>query len=299
MGGFCEQDISPQVSASEELTETKIPEWVSRGGQELWEQARLLAQNELPTYGGPRVAGLNELQQQGVNLAAQNVGIHQPYTQAATDLTGMGSRSFTDPGVSAQYYNPFQTEVTERAAEELSRDFASQQLQAKAKASTAGAWGGTRHALLESEVGRNQAQALGDLRLKGRQAGYESAFDKFSKESARQLGAGAQYGQLGQLAAGLGSGDVAALQAAGGLQQQDLQKSYDVSYQDWLEQRDDPYKKVNWATGVLQGVPYETSTSRTGTRDQFFQGPSVLGQVGGALGALYGGYRLFGGQKVA
>ena len=79
----------------------------------------------------------------------------------------------------------------------------------------------------------------------------------------------------------------------GTLEQQQNQRNLDVGYQDYLEQREYPYRQTNFALGALKGTPYDTKTTTSGLATQMIPSSSPLMQGAGALGSLYGGYKLF------
>jgi len=291
MGGLCITDPKPQTAPSAVLTQTSIPEWVSEGGQRLFGQAEHLARQPFESFGGTRVSPLNAQQQQAFDLSGTNVGMHTPYIAAANAAT-TGALTPWNAETAQNYMNPYQQLVTDRATQEINRNFGQQQIAANAKASGAGAFGGARHGILNAEIDRNRQLAVADTQLKGGMAGYESARAGFDADAQRQMAGGSQLAQLGQLSSVMGAADVQQLLQSGGLQQQQGQRNLDTAYNDYLEQREYPYRQTNFALGALQGIPYETRTQQQGYQTQFIPQPSPLAQGVGALGAFYGGYNL-------
>ena len=107
-----------------------------------------------------------------------------------------------------QFFNPFEDQVVQQALADVQRasDIAGQQ--EAAQAVSAGAFGGSRQAIMEAERARNLMDQQGQLAGQLRQAGFGQAMTQaqkaFEDAQARQLQKaqisgqlGAQYGQLG------------------------------------------------------------------------------------------------------
>ena len=107
-----------------------------------------------------------------------------------------------------QFFNPFEDQVVQQALADVQRasDIAGQQ--DAAQAVSAGAFGGSRQAIMEAERARNLMDQQGQLAAQLRQAGFGQAMTQaqkaFEDAQARQLQKaqitgqlGAQYGQLG------------------------------------------------------------------------------------------------------
>ena len=290
MGGLCESDTVNTPSSTSTVSNTSIPTWVSEGGEKLFNQAAALAERPFEAYTGARVADFTPDTQSAFTGVRSNQGVYQPQLTQAGDLTTQAGRSF-DQAAYEQYANPFQQNVTDMAGREMNRQYDQALLGQNAQAQAAGAFGGSRHGILNAENERNRMQNMGDLQFRGAQQGFQNAQQMFGTDQARALQAGSQAGQLGALQSQLGYQDAQALQGIGAQQQALDQQSLDTAYGDYLEQREYPYRQTNFALGALRGTPYETRTESTGTGTSTQLAPSILGQVGGALGALGGYYR--------
>ena len=275
MGGLCESETVNTPSATTTVSNTSLPTWVSEGGEKLFNQAAAIAQNPFQPYTGQRVADFSADTQNAFTGIRNNQGVYQPQLDQAGALTTQAGKSF-DQDAYNQYANPFQQNVTNIAGREMNRQYDQALLGQNAQAQQAGAFGGSRHGILNAENERNRFQNMSDLQFRG----------------ARALQAGNQAAQLGTLGSQLGYQDAQALQGIGAQQQALEQKQFDTGYGDYLEQREYPYRQVNFALGALRGSPYETRTTANSTGTATQLGPSVVGQVGGALGALVGGYGL-------
>lgn len=161
-------------------------------------------------YTGQRTAGLAPIETQAINSAA---GIKTPgqFGQASQlmnqagsgilGLTGFQAGQLTGPGYQAQqttggifdrnaaqqYMSPYQQSVTDIAKREASRDFQKQQAELRARLGAAGAFGGSRATLLETENQRNQNQLLDDIQTRGLQSAFTNAQDQFERDRAARL----------------------------------------------------------------------------------------------------------------
>ena len=140
----------------------------------------------LGTEAGRQISGLSPSVQQQV-LAGQDV------------LRG-GIGQF-DPSGTGQFMNPFETAAVQQALADIRRAGDIQATQIGGQAAQAGAFGGSRQALLESELDRNILEQQARTAAQMRQAGFESAAQRaqqaFEAARGRQLQAGAALGQLG------------------------------------------------------------------------------------------------------
>lgn len=82
--------------------------------------------------------------------------------------------------------NPFEDQVVQSAIDDINRSTAGQFSDIGQLASEAGGFGGTRQALLESELFRNQQRNIGDISGRLRAQGFESAAQRTLGDIARQ-----------------------------------------------------------------------------------------------------------------
>lgn len=125
------------------------------------------------------------------------------YGAAAEGLINNAKSSWTDPGTAAKYMSPYMQQVIDIQKAEADRDYQQQLQQLSKSASGQGAFGGSRHAILEAEAERNQKRLLNEIQAKGQQEAYTAGMGQYGQE--KQL---AQSGLTG--AAGAASGLVGA-----------------------------------------------------------------------------------------
>lgn len=236
-----------------------------------------------------RMAGMQESPELGTaaglaTLAGQRAGgIGQEYQRMATD-----------PAVMQSFMSPYMQGVVEQQKQQALQDYARQIPGLQAAGIRAGARGGTREALLQSEAQRNLNQQLQGIQAAGLQNAFQQA------QQAQQFGAnlglsglqqqlaasqalGGLGGQRFQQQMGIGQAQL----GAGGQMQALEQQLLNQRLQEFINRQQFPYKQAEFAMGLLRGIP------ATGQTSTFYQQPgSLFGQIAGiglGLGSLFGG----------
>jgi hypothetical protein len=297
-GGGTQEQTATQI--------TELPEWAKPYAKETLAKTQELTSQPYQTYGGERIAGFTPMQEQ----AQQAAGAMQvaPQIGAATGIAGtagLGSlmagqqygQMATDPGSMQAYMSPYMQNVVDIQKREAQRQAGIAGTQRGAQAVRAGAFGGSRQAIMEAEAQRNLAQQMGDIQAKGSQAAFEQArqAQQFGAElGLRGLGQAGQMastlGQLGQTQYAQEQGIINLQRDVGKEQQALRQAGYDIGYQDFLRQQQYPYQQLGFMADMIRGVPVgQTATT-------IYQQPaaSPLSQLLGAGTAAYGAYRQFG-----
>lgn len=122
------------------------------------------------------------------NLAAK---LAEAPTYSGASMTGpvqtIQTGSITDPGALGQYMSPYMQNVVDIQLREAKRaDDIARQGRA-AQAVRAGAFGGTREGIVESEAARNLAQLQSDIRGQGLQQAYQQGQQQFNVEQQAAL----------------------------------------------------------------------------------------------------------------
>lgn len=280
-------------------------------------------------YTRERIAGFDPFQvtaQQAVaNLGpAQQIGAATQFAGAAGlragDINYIPSQfqtgSFTQPGAAQTYMSPYYQNVVDIQAREARRQSDIERAKQQAQAVGAGAFGGSRQAILEAERQRNLGQQIGDIQARGAQAAYEQAQNLYSAEQQRaleaqrqteasrqygaglalqglqqQLAAAQQLGGLGQAQFGQQKDIINALQGIGQQYQALEQQRLTQQYEDFLRQKKYPYEQLAFAKEMIAGVPTQT------TQAIYQAPPSAAAQLAGVGTALYGASKLFPGSK--
>lgn len=131
----------------------------------------------------------------------------------------MGATGQYDPRAAAAYMNPYQQQVIDAAVSEMNRQRDIQAQNIKSEASRAGAYGGSREAIMQSELNRNNAQlqnqAIANLMAQGYTQAQANSMTGYEQAQQRALAAGQALGNIGATQGSLGGqlGNVASQQA--------------------------------------------------------------------------------------
>lgn len=108
------------------------------------------------------------------------------------------TQSFLQPGTAESYMSPFMEQALKPQLREAQRSSELQRQANQAQAVQAGAFGGARSSLMESQRLRNLAQQQGDIRARGMQTAFEQGQGQFNTEQQARMQA-----QLANQQAGL------------------------------------------------------------------------------------------------
>ena len=228
--------------------------------------ARLAAEGKQPTTGDitiptQGVAPLTPMQQQAFTDVSGGLGTYQPFLDQAKQNI-LGSTAAYDPSTAyQQYMNPYQSEVTAG----IESQFQKLQNQAAAQAGQAGAFGGARQGVQTAELGRQQAEAVGQSLAQNYGQAQQQAQQQFTSQMGRQQQAGQQLAGLGQYQQQLQQGDIASQMAAGSTQQQQAQQIMDAQYRQQLQQIYEPYQRMGFVSDIYQGAPSSGMAIAQGT----------------------------------
>lgn len=297
----------PSVTSYGQTVES-MPKWLSDYTQGLIKRANVIAAEPYQAYGGPRIAGFTEEEEQGFDIARGTVGAYQPYLeQAGTTLggglaqageyLGEGTRGF--PGAVDEYMDPFIGHVLNRQAELARREFGEETLpQLQSAFTRAGHFGSDRMMEMAERATRTSGESLTSQQLAALSQGYGQAGELYGADAARNIQAagvagelgveGARgYGALGAMASRMGYGDAAAMEAIGRTQRGMEQGSLDMAYQDFLRQQNYPRETIDWMGATVRGLPYDSRRNVTeyGPMPGLQYQPSQASQLGSLLTA--------------
>lgn len=200
---------------------------------------------------------------QGMGQAGMTAGMetmYRPSTIAGTDLT--------------QYTNPYETQVVQNTMGDMDRQRQIEANQLAAQASARGAFGGSRDALMQSELSRNYGQQMGNMAAQMRQAGFQNAQQMAGQDIATGL-AGSQNRQqaattLGNLSnLGFGAGMALNQQSAqeGALVQGINQMLMDAAKNQYGGYQAAPGQAVGLTTSAVGSSPAPMSQTQTQTKN--------------------------------
>ena len=141
------------------------------------------------------------------------------------------------------FYNPYEEQVVQNSINDILEQGRGLGSDIDQMASEAGGFGGTRQALLESELQSNILKNIGDVSASTRSAGFESAADRVLSDITRSQDAASQVFQLG-----------------------DLERQIEAT------NTQAPLEAVNYLMQLAQGFPTGGGTVSTTRTDNYGQG---------------------------
>lgn len=258
-------------------TESSLSSWVGPYVTEMLGRGQALAGMPYEAYTGPLTAGATASQQAAFSGLA---GLAVPTDQ----MGGYTPQSFTDSGMAQQYMSPYIQAAIEPQLAEARRQAEIQRVQDAGRLTKAGGYGGSRQAIMESELNRNLMRGLADITGTGYQKAFESAQNQFNTEQQQRQAAQQLTNQYGL--------DALTMQGKmGELERQILGEGISADRAQFEEERDYPYKQVQYMQSLLQGLPLATQSYS-------YQEPSSFANIlGGAGGIMELFDLLFGGKK--
>jgi hypothetical protein len=237
-------------------------------------QGAALASAPYQAYQGPLTAGASDLQQQAFAGASDiAMGGYQP---------GQFVGSFGTEQAN-QYMNPYIQASLDPQLKELKRQSDIARLDDAGRLTRAGAFGGSRQAIMESEGRRNLLDKQQDLIGQGYRTAFDTgasrfAADQAAQERSRQFGADFGLQSVGQLA------DLGTVQR--GITSEGLA----ADKAQFQEERDFAYKMPQYQLGLLSGLPIGASTASVN--------PDSLAKLQGDISGLASLYKTLAGLGV-
>ena len=319
-----EQTYDTLPTAESLITGTSIPTWMSAAGKTLAEQALALAGSDYPQYTGarrPTYDGdtLTADERAGMEMLRANAG-DTSYLDAAYEAAqDMGSEMFTGQDYSTLVGEPMTMEQmqpfldiyqqsVDPAIAEIQKQIERNQIANRANAARSGAFGGSRLGIQEGQTYGEGMDAMAQTRAQAAREGLEfgaaqserdrqarfqantaglNAYE--SREAARQRRAQELQSYV-PLSQDLTESQAGNLIGIGEARRNIDREGYDLAFADYLDQRNFPYEQLNYATGILEGVPYNAQNYSYATGMQNVPQSSIFGQLFGGLGTAASAY---------
>jgi hypothetical protein len=266
-----------------------------------------------------QVAGFSPTQLDAMARAQQGIGSFQPFLQQAADAQAQGLATI---GQGAQalagaefvptaetidrFRDPYQQFVTDEAVKEIDRQAAIAQNQLAGQAVKAGAFGGSRFGIQQSELARNAADLKSRRVFEDLSRNFQQAQGAARAANQQRIQAGQVFGQLGRGASGIGGAmaglgaqgqalqgrDVQQLLGIGGLQQQQAQQQLNVGTANLAALENAPFQQLSAGAGILQQLPGigggQQVVAPLAQTNPFAQAAGIVATGAGGLGALIG-----------
>jgi hypothetical protein len=229
-------------------------------------QGAALASAPYQAYQGPLTAGASDLQQQAFAGASDiAMGGYQP---------GQFVGSFGAEQAN-QYMNPYIQASLDPQLKELKRQSDIARLDDASRLTKAGAFGGSRQAIMESEGRRNLLDKQQDLIGQGYRTAFDTGASRFAADQAAQE-------RSRQFGADFGMQSVRGLADLGTVQRGITSEGLAADRAQFEAERDFAYKMPQYQLGLLSGLPIGASTASVNP-DALSK---VISDVGG-LASLY------------
>ena len=245
-------------------TEGTLSTWAGPYVTDMLGRGQAYAQLPYQPYTGQLTAGASDLQGQAFqglgNLTLPSA--MDTAAQQAQQTFGAAQQYMPEVGTIQSYMNPYLEAVLDpqrRAAEDASTKA---RMEMQGRMAQAGAYGGSRQAIMESEGNRNLQQLLSDITGKG----YASAYDMARAQRTADIEAG-QRGLSAQTQATQALGNIGAQQAqyglanlqqqlAGGATQRDIeQQGLTADYNQYLRELQYPQQMLEFERQMISGIP--------------------------------------------
>ncbi|NDD54743.1 hypothetical protein EBZ39_12910 [bacterium] len=255
------------IVGSQTGTESSLSNWAGKYVTDLLGRGQALSQTPYEAYTGPLTAAPSALQNQSFQGIAN-------LTIPTNDQMSYTPQTF-NAQYAQQYMNPYLMAALQPQIDEARRQSEIDRVNQAGRLTKAGAYGGGRQAIMESELTRNLRQNLANITGQGYKTAYDQAMNQFNTEQGRQMQATENARNYG-LAALQKQADFGALQR--GIEQEGI----NADIKQFEEEKMDPYKKVQFAQSLLSGMPL-------GTQQYSYAQPSSLSSAlseGGGLAAF-------------
>jgi hypothetical protein len=208
-------------------SESSLSNWAGDYVTDMMGRGRALAQQPYQAYTGPLTAGTSALQQRafdmalgttpsGLNTAFDKLYSYSPSGGGGASATNVSSKYVAPeaykPGEfstgmfgteqAQQYMNPYLQSALEPQMAEARRQADILRMADAGRLTKAGAFGGSRQAIMESEGNRNLMDKQNQMLTSGYSTAYDKAMQQFNADQMRQLDVQRAREQAGQFGYG-------------------------------------------------------------------------------------------------
>ena len=269
------------MSVATQQVTTRLPEFQEQYIADLLASARNLFKSKddggmgltMP-FVQQQLAGLSEGQQKAIQQAMSGVGSYLPYLEQAQGAIGEAS-NLMSPDAYKQFMDPYLDDVVQRAQDDIGRQGQIQGRSADAAAVNQGAFGGSRSAVLQGEIGKNTLEQQARTGERLRSAGFSQASELAQQAAGQKLAQAQGIAALGAAGQQMGTQDINTLLGIGGLQQGQAQEALNVAQQNALAQQQLPFQQLGFLGDIFRGVP----ALQQQISQQYTPPPSMMSQI--------------------
>jgi hypothetical protein len=256
-------------------TESSLSNWVGPYVTNMLGRGQALGEQGYQAYQGPLTSGGSNLQNQAFSgLAGLTIPTEQMGAFTPTSFTAENAQ---------QYMNPYLQNALNPQIDAARRQQEIQRIQDAGRLTKAGAFGGSRQGVMEAEGNRGLLDRIAGITGTGYANAYDKAMGQFNTEQDRQRISQDMTNQYG-LGTLLKQADMGAAQR--GIEGEGIA----ADRAQFEEERDFPYKQVQYMQSLLQGLPLAAQSYS-------YQQPTGLSELGQSVGGVQKLYdQLFGGS---
>lgn len=279
-----------QPATTTNVTETRLPAWVDKAGEDNYDTAVNIGKKPLVQYSRPTVAPMSQATHRANEYFNMNKDAGQAETNAASgffkesgllaDDAAKVARQFNNADYmiskTGQYLNPYLSEVEDKALDVLDRSKEMSLMANSDKAAAASAFGGSRHGIIDAVTNSETAREAGIMSAGIRKEGYDTAAGLARGDMAASMGGllgsagvkqGAGTGMLGSAAStrNIFENNVETARSIGTQNEVRNQARINGKIANFNEARDKDINDLNLRLTALGMSPYSSSSSSSGT----------------------------------
>jgi hypothetical protein len=221
-------------------TESSLSNWVGPYVTNMLGRGQALGSEGYQAYQGPLTSGGSNLQNQAFSgLAGLTIPTEQMGAFTPTSFTAENAQ---------QYMNPYLQNALNPQIDAARRQQEIQRIQDAGRLTKAGAFGGSRQGVMEAEGNRGLLDRIAGITGTGYANAYDKAMGQFNTEQDIAMKAQDMTNQYG-LGTLLKQADLGAVQR--GIEGEGIA----ADRAQFEEERDFPYKQVQYMQSLLQGLP--------------------------------------------
>jgi len=224
--------------------ESSLSSWAGPYVTDMLGRGAALGDQGFQGFGGPLTAETSDLQ----NKSFEGIGA----LKTPTTMGAFTPKTF-DAEQATAGMNPYLMASLNPQLDEARRQSEISRVGNAGRMTQAGAFGGSRQALMDMENQRNLETNLANITGKGYASAYDRAQQQFNTQQNREMAAQNTANQYGfDVLGGYG--------AAGATQRGIEQQGLSADKAQFEEERDFPYKQVQYMQSLLQGLPLEAQS---------------------------------------
>ena len=233
----------------------------------------------------PEIAAQDQAQKDAYSMATSGVGAYKPYVAGAEQVMGAGAG--TGAGSIQEYMSPYQQQVIDVSLQEFDRNAGINRQKMRDQAVAAGAFGGGRDQVMQSEyqLGSDRERAL--LQANLQQQGFQQAQAARGQDFERQKG-------LASMVPGLQRQDIQTLGSVGAVQQAQTQAGLDATREAARQATFLPQENLSryagQVAGLMGGYPGQTTSTNVPNPSPLQNALTMGTGLAGIYGSLTGNF---------